>query len=193
MARRYRLKARAQRQEDNRRRIVEATYQLHMTIGPSRATMSAISRLAGVKRPTIQRHFPDLATLFMACSLHGMQLDPAPDPAAWQRIADPGRRLLNALLELYPYYRRNRTVWADMPNFAGVTGLETLWAVVTQQMDWQRGVLAQGWQVAEERRESLNAALGHAIDFWAWRSLADGQGLDDEKAAILMTEMVGGV
>ena len=37
------------------------------------------------------------------------------------------------------------------------------------------------------------AAIGHAIDFWAWRSLTESQGLDDEKAAILMTEMVGGV
>ena len=35
--------------------------------------------------------------------------------------------------------------------------------------------------------------LGHAIDFWAWRSLTEGQGLDDEKAALLMTEMVQGM
>ncbi|TMF52104.1 MAG: TetR/AcrR family transcriptional regulator [Chloroflexi bacterium] len=193
MARRYRLKARAQRQEDNRRRIVEATYQLHMTIGPSRATMSAIARLAGVKRPTVQRHFPDLSTLFMACSLHGMQLDPPPDPAAWQRIADPGRRLLTALCELYPFYRRNRTVWADMPNFFGVPGLEALWAAAGQQRNWQRDVLAAGWEIQDDRRESMLAAIGHAIDFWAWRSLTESQGLDDEKAAILMTEMVGGV
>jgi len=193
MARRYRLKARAQRQEDNRRRIVEATYQLHMTIGPSRATMSAIARLAGVKRPTVQRHFPDLSTLFMACSLHGMQLDPPPDPAAWQRIADPGRRLLTALCELYPFYRRNRTVWADMPNFFGVPGLEALWTAAGQQRNWQRDVLAAGWEIQDDRRESMLAAIGHAIDFWAWRSLTESQGLDDEKAAILMTEMVGGV
>jgi AcrR family transcriptional regulator len=193
MPRRYRLKARAARQDDNRRRIVEATYQLHMTIGPSRATMSAIARLAGVKRPTVQRHFPDLSTLFMACSLHGMQLDPPPDPAAWQRIADPGRRLLGALCELYPFYRRNRTVWSEMPNFFGVPGLDALWAIAAKQREWQRSVLAQGWEVAEERRESLTAALGHAIDFWAWRSLAEGQGLDDEKAALLMTDMIAGI
>jgi AcrR family transcriptional regulator len=79
MPRRYRLKARAQRQEDNRRRIVEAAYQLHMTIGASRASMNAVARLAGVRRPTVQRHFPDLASLFMACSLHGMELDPPHD------------------------------------------------------------------------------------------------------------------
>jgi AcrR family transcriptional regulator len=193
MARRYRLKARAERQENNRRRIVEAAYQLHMTVGASRATTSAIARLAGVKRPTVQRHFPDLVTLFTACSLHGMQLDPPPDPAAWKRVADPGQRLVGALCELYPYYRRNRAVWADLPNFVGVPGLEALWAASAQHTDWQRGVLAEGWDVSEDRQESLMAGLGHALDFFAWRSLTEGQGLDDEKAAILMTEMVRGI
>jgi AcrR family transcriptional regulator len=193
MARRYRLKARAERQENNRQRIVEAAYQLHMTIGASRATASAIARLAGVRRPTVQRHFPDLVSLFTACTLHGMQLDPPPDPAAWLAVADPGGRLLVALIELYPYYRRNRSVFGDIPNFEGVPGLELLFAAQAQLMDWRRGVLAEGWQVADERRESLIAALGHAIDFWTWRSLTEGQGLDDEKAALLMTEMVQGI
>lgn len=194
MARRsYRLKARAERQEDNRRRIVEAAYKLHMTIGASRATASAIARLAGVKRPTVQRHFPDQLTLFMACTLHGMQLDPPPDAAAWKPIADPRQRLVTALCELYPSYRRNRVVFVDIPNFEGVPGLESLFAAMAQQRDWQRSVLAEGWQVPEDKRESLMAALGHAIDFWTWRSLTEGQGLDDEKAALLMTEMVDGV
>jgi len=52
---------------------------------------------------------------------------------------------------------------------------------------------AQGWEVTEDHRESLLAALGHAIDFWAWRSLTESQGLDDEKAALLMTDMVVGI
>jgi AcrR family transcriptional regulator len=193
MARKYRLKARAARQDNNRTRIVEAAYQLHMTIGASRASASAIARLAGVRRPTVQRHFPDLASLFMACTLHGMQLDPPPDAAAWQAIADPGRRLLVALSELYPSFRRRRAVYLDIPNFEGVPGLEALFAAKKQEMEWQRGVLAEGWQVADDRREWLIAALGHAIDFWSWRSLTEGQGLDDEKAALLMTEMVQGI
>jgi AcrR family transcriptional regulator len=164
-----------------------------MTIGASRATASAIARLAGLRRPTVQRHFPDQLTLFMACSLHGMQLDPPPDASAWKQVGDPRERLVGALCELYPYYRRNRAVFGDIPNFEGVPGLEALFAAQTQQRDWQRSVLAEGWQVSDERRESLMAALGHSIDFWTWRSLTEGQGLDDEKAAILMTEMVQGV
>jgi hypothetical protein len=80
-----------------------------------------------------------------------------------------------------------------MPNFEGVPGLEALWATQAQQTEGRHRVLAEGWQVADDRRESLTAALGHAIDFWTWRSLTEGQGLDDEKAALLMTEMVQGI
>lgn len=71
--------------------------------------------------------------------------------------------------------------------------MEALFALLAQQREWQRGILAEGWQITEARRESLMAALGHAIDFWTWRSLSEGQGLDDEKSALLMTEMVQGV
>jgi len=53
MPRRYRLKARAERQKHDRLRIVEAAYQLRMTIGASRATTRAIARLAGVTRTTV--------------------------------------------------------------------------------------------------------------------------------------------
>src|SRR3984893_1299070 len=193
MKRRYRLKARAERQDKNRQRIVEAAYKLHMTIGASRASASAIARLAGVRRPTVQRHFPDLATLFMACNLHGMQVDPPPDPAAWQRIDDPRHRLLFALLELYPSFRRRRAVYLDIPNFEAVPGLEAMFAAKAQQSDWQRAALAEGWVVTDERRESPMGPLGPAIDFWTWPSLTEGQGLADENAALLMTEMVGGI
>ncbi len=193
MPRRYRLKARAERQDDNRRRIVEAAYRLHQTVGPSRTTTSAIARLAGVERPTVRRHFPDFLTLFTACSLHGMTIDPPPDASAWAQVADPADRLCRALAELYGSYRRNRAVFADMDNFRDVPGLEGLWAVMNQRTEWQRDVLAQGWDVPASRRATLLAMLTHAIDFLAWRSLTENQGLDDEEAARLMTEMVSGV
>jgi len=48
-----------------------------------------------------------------------------------------------------------------------------------------------GWP--EVGAPPMLAAIGHAIDFWPWRSLTESQGLDDEKAALLMTEMVQGL
>jgi hypothetical protein len=50
----------------------------------------------------VERHFADLASLFIACSLHGMQLDLSPDPTSWKAVGEPGRRLLYALNELHP-------------------------------------------------------------------------------------------
>jgi len=36
----------------------------------------------------------------------------------------------------------------------------------------------------------LLAAVGHALDFATWRSLARGQGLDDGRAVEVMVRMV---
>jgi AcrR family transcriptional regulator len=193
MARRYRLKARAQRQDDNRRRIVEAAYHLHMTVGPARTTTSAIARLAGVERPTVQRHFPDLATLFMACSLHGRQLNPPPDPGDWERIADPRERLRAALRQQYPYYRVHRTLFRDIDQFFETPGLDALRAALGEQRQRQRDVLAQNWLVPMNREAVIAAAIGHALDFWTWKSLTENQGLGDDDAATLMAQMVQGV
>src|SRR6476620_7794449 len=68
MTRRYELKRRAERQDETRQRIVDATIELHQTIGAAQTTVSEIAKRAGVGRVTVYRHFPDEETLFNACS-----------------------------------------------------------------------------------------------------------------------------
>lgn len=58
MTRPYTLKRRAERQDETRRRIVEAAIELHQTIGPAATTVSEIAQRAGVGRVTVYRHFP---------------------------------------------------------------------------------------------------------------------------------------
>src|SRR4051794_40838666 len=106
MTRKYELKARAERQEETRRRITEATVDLHRTVGPARTTIAAIAERAGVQRLTVYRHFPDERSLFAACSAHWLAGDPPPDPGAWVAMTDPARRLRGALDELYAWYDR---------------------------------------------------------------------------------------
>ena len=55
----YRLGKRAVKQDETRQRIVEATVELHSTVGPARTTVSQIAELAGVQRHTFYAHFPD--------------------------------------------------------------------------------------------------------------------------------------
>ena len=50
MTRKYDMTRRAKRQEETRRRIVEAAVELHQTVGMARTTISAIAEKAGVER-----------------------------------------------------------------------------------------------------------------------------------------------
>src|ERR671931_174872 len=76
VTRKYELRRRAERQQETRRRIVEAAIELHRTKGPARTTVSDVARLAGVQRHTLYRHFPQERDLHLACSGHYMVLHP---------------------------------------------------------------------------------------------------------------------
>jgi AcrR family transcriptional regulator len=84
---------------------VEAAVELHTTVGPAHTTDAAVAKRANVTRMTFYRHFPSDASLFRACTTHGLRRWPPPDPHSWRRIADPEARLRLALRELYEYYR----------------------------------------------------------------------------------------
>ena len=108
--RKYELKKRADGVAETHRRITEAAIELHATVGPSRTTMSAVAKAAGVERRTLYRHFPTEADLFEACSTHYFAANPWPDLANWRAIRDPRERLERALDELYAYYERTEPV-----------------------------------------------------------------------------------
>jgi AcrR family transcriptional regulator len=75
------------------RRITDAAIELHGTVGPSRTTLSAVAKRAGVERRTLYRHFPTEIDLFAACSTHYLTTNPWPDPGTWRAIGDPQQRL----------------------------------------------------------------------------------------------------
>src|SRR3712207_3760229 len=109
----YNLKSRAERYQQTRQRIVEATMELHRTAGPARTTITDIAKRAGVERQTVYNHFPDELSLFKACSAHNRSINPPPDPEPWKLIPDPEERLRRALAEVYAYYRRNEQMLAN--------------------------------------------------------------------------------
>ena len=112
--RRYRMTARAESQQETRRRITESAVELHGTVGPAHTTMSAVAEHAGVRRSTLYRHFPDEAALFDACSAHWNAANPPPELARWAAIADPEERLRVALGELYGFYARTSQMMENL-------------------------------------------------------------------------------
>jgi hypothetical protein len=57
------------------------------------------------------------------------------------------------------------------------------WSFVTD-------VLVAAWQVEDAEKRLLAAAIGHAISFQTWQSLARQHGLEDREVVALMSCLV---
>lgn len=194
MTRKYELRQRAQSQAETRQRIVEATVELHGSVGPARTTISAIAARAGVQRLTVYRHFPDERSLFQACSGHWADKHPVPDHAAWTAVADPEERMRIALREIYAYFRTTESMTAnvrrDLPQMRTIQEIAASRAPYWEAV---RTVLDRGWPARGRRRERVRAVIGHAVEFETWRSLVRHQGLDDAEAAEIMVGLAHGM
>jgi len=182
---------RAELEEATRTRITESAVALHEELGPARTSISAVAERAGVRRSTVYRHFPDEAALFAACSSHWRSANPPPDMRAWAAIADPSARTETALTELYAFYRRTEDMYTSLLRD------EPVHATVRRQLrafhDFVKAiedVLMAGRGLRGGAARRTRAAIGHAIAFPTWRSLAREQGLSDLDAVRMMGRLV---
>ena len=186
MSRPYKLKRRAERQDETRQRIVDATIELHQTVGPARTTISQIAERAGVGKVTVYRHFPDESVLSRACSGQYFERNPLPDRETWLAIPDPHERLRAALLEVYAYHRATEAMFARV-----LADARDHPAVAPYHAHWERAadVLAEPWPERGRRRTLLRAAIALALSFDTWRTLVREQGLSDAQAVALMLRL----
>jgi AcrR family transcriptional regulator len=186
MARKYTLKKRAEQLAETRRRIVEATVDLHGTVGPASTTLSMIAERAGVQRHTLYAHFPDERSLFMACSGLSLERDPLPDAVPWAAITGVRERLQQGLSAVYGWYARNAQLTACVLRDAEHHAMTR---DVTEQrfgpsMASYRQVLGAG---LTQRQRAL---LAVALNFHSWRTLANEGGLGPEDAAELVADAI---
>ena len=191
MSVKYQLQKRADLERETRQRIVEAAVALHAEVGPSRTSIVALSRRAGVSRPTIYRHFPDQRSLLAACSSHARAVSPPPTLATWDEIADPEQRLVYALGQLFAYYAANEDILARVLRDADDDPL------VRETSEPRRrhaaeaaSVLARPWNARGASKRRFRAAIAHAISFTTWHSLVREQGLREREAIMLLTGLV---
>jgi AcrR family transcriptional regulator len=189
--RNYRKRRRAEQEAETRRRITEAAVKLHGTVGPAKTTVAGIAREADVQRATVYRHFPDEDSIFAACTSHYRSLHPPPDLARWGEIEDPAERLRTALAEIYAYYADTRQmVESTSRDIERVPAMQRAAAEIAAYREAAQEVLIQGRRLRGRRHDRVSAAIGHALGFTTWRSLAVEQGLDDEEAVELMASLV---
>jgi AcrR family transcriptional regulator len=187
----YRMTRRAELEEETRRRITESAVALHEKVGPAQTSITAIAELAGVRRSTVYRHFPDENALFAACSSHWRALNPPPDPAAWAAIGDPAARTQTALRELYAFYGRTQRMYESLLRDESIVP-----AVRRRLRDFHGylqtagDVLMAGRSLRGDAARRTRAAIGHAVAFPTWHSLTGEQGLPQDEAVGLMCKLV---
>jgi AcrR family transcriptional regulator len=187
----YRMKRRAELEDQTRRRITESAVALHQEVGPAHTSISAIADRAGVRRSTVYRHFPDEDTLFAACSSHWRTANPPPDPRSWSSIEDHAERTRTALRDVYAFYGRTEAMYVsllrDEPLVPAVKRrLRDFHAYLRSIQDG----LAAGRGLRGRRAQYARAAVGHALAFPTWRSLTHEQGLSNDDAVKLMCCLV---
>src|SRR5438132_11117664 len=192
MSRRYELKRRAERQEETRRRIVEAAVELHANIGPARTTVSDIARRAGVQRHTYYSHFPTERSLALACSGLYMEQNPLPDPEAWLASVDPEARLRRALRELYDYDAENEAMVTNIARDAEIDPLTREMSALRrgERLERMRDVLVQGFADNGRPRKTLRATVELALSFRSWQTLVRQSGLSRDAAIAVMVRAV---
>ena len=180
--------------EETRRKITAAAFDLHATIGPSRTTIQAIADGAGVQRHTVYAHFPDLDSLYLACTEHGIRATGMPMAEPWLVIADPVERLRFGLSELFSWYRTNermlRNVLYDLdPTVPPPTEPD----IFDRRMTALYEALTDGWRAVDEgARPTQMAMVAHAMAFETWRSLSSA-GLTDDQVVELLAAIVDGI
>jgi AcrR family transcriptional regulator len=180
----YRLGKRAEKQDETRRRIVEAAVDLHCTLGPARTTVSQIAERAGVQRHTYYAHFPDERSLFLACSALAMERDPLPEVEQLLAVPSGRERVCRGFQLFYEWFERNEQhaacVMRDSEHHALTREMVELRIAPT----FRRAAEIMG-EGLDDRSRTL---LGVALDFACWRNL--GTTLSAANAAELMSDAV---
>jgi AcrR family transcriptional regulator len=188
--RRYEKRIRATQEQETRQRILEAALELHGTLGPARTTISAIAERAGVRRATVYRHVPDERSLVLGCSGLSRERNPAPDPATWAGIDDPGERLAAALDSIYLWYEQTEPLLTAV--LRDIETIPILAELQAGRFAYLAGVedgLASGWGARGNAARRLRATIGLALDFLVWRSLHE-RGLSRDEAIAVMSSAV---
>ena len=189
--RQYRMTRRAELEEQTRQRITESAVALHEELGPAQTSISAIAGRAGVRRSTIYRHFPDDDALFAACSSHWRTANPAPDPQTWMSIQDATARTRTALRALYSFYESTEAMYVSLLRDEPlVPAVQRRLRDFYGYLRFIQDDLTTARRLRGRRARYADAAIGHALAFPTWRSLAREQGLSNDDAVELMSRLV---
>jgi AcrR family transcriptional regulator len=187
--RRYRMGTRAAAVEETRRRLVEASKELHAEQGILGTSYEEIARRAGVAPATVYRHFPTLNDLLPACARSIQVLR----PLTMEQAAETFRGMSRPALRLEALVRGTCECYArDQGWLQAARREEELLPALRDVAQVQRDNLrllvgaALAGTGASARTAAVIAAL---IDFPVWQAFRD-MGLGAAETADQLLELV---
>jgi len=104
--RRYKIKKRAEAVEETRRRIIDATFELHTKKGVVATSMQDVAARADVALRTVYNHYPTIEDLVAGCSGKAMSLLSPPKPEIFDGLEAHDERMKRLVHELFAMYER---------------------------------------------------------------------------------------
>lgn len=190
MPRRYRSPKRAEAVEQTRRRILEATMELHGEQGILATSWEDIARRAGVSLATVYRHFPSLNELVPACgALTDAYIQPPPAdlaPTLFAGAATLAERIKRLVGELSAFYERAAPAFIGVRREAHV--LEPLREWLEERDRAQEALVREALRPADpdERTVQVVQAL---TGFLTWQALVEA-GVPREAAPGILRKLV---
>lgn len=168
--RKYTLGKRFESVEETRRRIVDATFDLHSEKGVVATSMQDIAQRADVALRTVYNHYPTIDDLVAGCGAKVMVLLSPPTPAIFTGLSTLDERLLKLVRELFAMYERgslqigvSRREQAEVPALAGF---------VANDRAMRRALVAEALRPFEVPRRVVKETLA-LTDFYVWKAFAD--------------------
>ena len=177
---------------ETRKRIVDATLQLHGEQGIAATSWDDIAARAGVGVGTVYRHFPSLDELIPACGAAAAQVIALPDPstvrALFEHAATPAERIERLVREAFAIYERGA------PQLRAIRRESDVHPRVAEDRAGFETVLSALVDTALEPLGTTphdRAATRALVDLNTWEALRD-QGLTPAEAAAAISDMLTG-
>ncbi len=165
-----------------RRRIIDATRELHGEQGIAATSWDDIAARAGVGVGTVYRHFPSADELLPACGQLSMEIIALPSPSeVFEGAASAPERIERLVREVFGVYERGAPqLWAMRNEAEAHPSVAAAGEAVEASL---------GEMVAQAASPERRAVLRAMVDLGTWQALRD-QGLEPEEAASAVTRML---
>jgi AcrR family transcriptional regulator len=188
--RKYDMGKRAASVEETRRRIIDATRDLHGKQGIAATSWDDIAARAGVGVGTVYRHFRSLDELIPACgeiTMRDLALpDPTTIPVRFEHAAEPAERVAALVREAFAIYERGAPELRAIRRDADV---HPRVAEDRDEFDASVDALVDGALEPLDATHQDRAVARALVDLSTWEALRD-QGLGPGESAAAIAEML---